>query len=101
MRPLVCCLVLGALSYTSSALAGDAVRGRVLAENHCGVCHIVVPNQRNEVADAPPFETIGRKHGFDATLVAQAILSPHPKMNFSPAQADADDIAAYIGTLPH
>jgi hypothetical protein len=42
---------------------------------------------------------IGRKNGFDAAALAFALLEPHPKMNFSPSQRDAADVAAYISTL--
>ena len=61
--------------------------------------HQVGPHSRNELADAPPFELIGRKNGFDAAALAFALLEPHPKMNFSPSQRDAADVAAYISTL--
>jgi mono/diheme cytochrome c family protein len=99
MKALFVCLLFAAISTTSSARAADAGRGRALALSHCAVCHIVVPGQRNEVADAPPFDVIGRKQGFDVQMLRAAILAPHPKMNFSPSEPDAADIAAYIGTL--
>ena len=85
------------LSNPSAAAGG---RGRTLAQSHCSICHTIAPDFRSEVADAPPFDVIGRKHGFDPSRVAAAILGPHPRMNFAPAPADADDIAAYIATLP-
>jgi mono/diheme cytochrome c family protein len=82
------------------ARGSDVANGRVLAASHCAVCHAVAPGQHNEVADAPPFDDIGRKHGFNAGTLVLVILGPHPKMNFMPQPADAEDIAAYIGTLP-
>ena len=84
----------------SHALAADAANGARLAASHCAACHAVAPQQRNEVAAAPPFEVIGRKHGFDAAALVLAILGPHPRMNFAPRQPDAEDIAAYIAALP-
>ena len=57
------------------------------------------PPARKVVADAPPFEVIGRKYDFDATVIAATIAGPHPKMNFSPRPEEAADIAAYIATL--
>ncbi len=81
------------------AFAADASRGKDVAEHQCAACHQVAPHQRNELADAPPFELIGRKNGFDAAALAFALLGPHPKMNFSPSQRDAADVAAYISTL--
>jgi cytochrome c len=81
------------------APAADAGRGQRLAQDHCAFCHSVAPHARSEVADAPPFDAIGRKYGHDADAIATAIAGPHPKMNFSPRPADAADIAAYIATL--
>jgi mono/diheme cytochrome c family protein len=83
----------------SGAGASDVASGRLLAASHCAVCHAIAPGQRNEVADAPPFEAIGRRHGFNAGALVHVILGPHPKMNFMPQRADAEDIAAYIATL--
>lgn len=90
---------LALLLITSPALAADPAQGRVLAQRHCAACHVIAPATRNEVADAPPFDVIGRKYGFDAERVLRAILAPHPRMNFSPGRAEATDLAAYIGTL--
>jgi mono/diheme cytochrome c family protein len=81
------------------ALAQDIDRGRDIALQQCAACHIVTRVQRNEVADAPPFEMIGRKRGFEAAALAYAILDPHPKMNFIPTQQEAADVAAYISGL--
>ncbi len=84
----------------AQALAADADNGRRLAEQRCAGCHIVAPNQRNEVAEAPPFDVIARKLGFGAEVLSFSLLGPHPKMNFSPTRREADDIAAYMRTLP-
>jgi cytochrome c len=92
-------LVVGVVLCSAPALAADVQRGKDVAEHQCAACHQVAPHQRNELADAPPFELIGRKNGFDAAALAFALLEPHPKMNFSPSQRDAADVAAYISTL--
>jgi len=86
-------------AFAASALAADADRGRQLAAAHCAPCHVVGRDGRGEVAVAPPFETIARKHGFDATAIVRAIAGPHPRMNFAPRPAEAADVAAYIATL--
>ncbi len=86
-------------SAAMSARAAGAGRGEQLAQSHCASCHIVAPHAREEVADAPPFEVIGRKYGSDAGRIMHAIVGPHPKMNFSPDPDEAADIAAYIATL--
>lgn len=90
-------VALGASGF--SARAADARRGQRLALEHCASCHIVVPHGREEVADSPPFEAIGRKYGFDAAAIAHVIAGPHRKMNFAPDPKNAADIAAYIATL--
>ena len=86
-------------SVTGPARAADAERGRQLAERRCAGCHIVAVGQRNEVAEAPPFEAIARKFSSSGDALAFSLLGPHPKMNFSPTRAEADDIAAYLHTL--
>ncbi|MEJ2624938.1 MAG: cytochrome c [Pseudolabrys sp.] len=81
------------------AYAADPRHGERLALSHCAACHIVAPHARQEVAQAPPFETIARKYGFAADEIARAIVGPHRKMNFMPDPAEAADIAAYMATL--
>ncbi len=92
-------LVLAGAAAAIDARAADAEAGQRLAQTHCAACHMVAPHARNEAADAPPFEAIGRKYGHDAGAISVAISGPHPKMNFSPQPPEAADIAAYIATL--
>ena len=94
---LFCCF--GLLFVSSSALGADAEAGRRLAQLECPACHIVAPNQREELADAPPFEVIGRKFEFNFDMLVMNLMGPHAKMNFSLRRSEAVDIAAYIGTL--
>jgi mono/diheme cytochrome c family protein len=92
--------ILVAITFCAApSLAADPQRGKDIAEQQCAACHQVALHQRNELADAPPFDLIGRKNGFDAAALAFALLEPHPKMNFSPMRRDAEDVAAYISTL--
>jgi mono/diheme cytochrome c family protein len=83
----------------SAAFAAEPERGRRLAEEHCGSCHVVGPRQQSEVADSPPFSVIGGKYGFNEAALTAAIIGPHRRMNFIPSPLDAEDIAAYISTL--
>lgn len=92
-------IALFALAAALNARAAEADKGKRLARDHCASCHIVAPQARSEVANAPPFDVIARKYGFDVDKIAHAIAGPHPKMNFSPRPAEAADIAAYIATL--
>lgn len=94
---LLCCLGLPVAS--GQAIGAEAEAGRQLAQLRCSPCHIVAPNQRQEIADAPPFEVIGRKFGFNSDLLVMNLMGPHAKMNFSLRRSDADNIAAYIATL--
>ena len=93
-------LVAIAFGLGTPALAADADNGGRLAQRWCASCHIVAPDQQQASADAPPFAGIARTPGFNAQRVAFFLLEPHPKM---PAMAlsrrDAEDLAAYIGTL--
>jgi cytochrome c len=97
--PVVTTLILAGIAPATHARAADVGRGHRLADGQCASCHKVAPPGRGEVADAPPFEVIARKFGFDADAIAHAIAGPHPKMNFSPRPDQAADIAAYIATL--
>ncbi len=93
-----CLVLIGALA-AQTAFAADADSGKRIAELRCSPCHIVVPHQREELANAPPFESIARKFGFNAEMLAYSILEPHPRMNVTLTRREADDVAAYIATL--
>ena len=90
---------LGAALIAQSAVAADADSGKRLALMWCEVCHIVELNGREEVADAPPFDAIARKFDSNAGLLTFTLLSPHPRMNLTFKQSEAEDIAAYIATF--
>jgi cytochrome c2 len=93
---LLCCF---GLPFSSSSWGADAEAGQRLAQLRCAACHIVPPSRREELADAPPFEMIGRKFGFDFDMLVSNLMGPHAKMNFSLGRSDAENIAASIGTL--
>jgi hypothetical protein len=69
------------------------------SQARCSPCHIVVPNQRQELAKSPPFEDIARQNGFNAEMLAYLILAPHPRMNLTFTREEAEDLAAYIASL--
>ena len=94
----VCLLLAGEFSAWSAS-AADANNGRRIAQARCSPCHIVVPNQRQELAKSPPFEDIARQNGFNAEMLAYLILSPHPRMNLTFTREEAEDLAAYIASL--
>jgi mono/diheme cytochrome c family protein len=81
------------------ALAADADKGKQIAQSRCAPCHIVVPGQRQELANSPPFDEIAKRHEVDAGMLAFSILSPHPRMNMTISREEAEDLAAYIVSL--
>jgi mono/diheme cytochrome c family protein len=88
------------LVLATRADAADPDNGARIAQSRCAACHIVTaPNQRREVADAPPFEDIARKSDFNPDRLVFRLLEPHPKMNFALTRPEANDVAAYMGTL--
>jgi mono/diheme cytochrome c family protein len=93
------CLMLPALLAGSATLAADADNGKRLAEMRCMTCHIVSPDQRRELSNAPPFDVIARKFASSPDMLAFAILDPHPRMSVTLTRPEAQDIAAYINTL--
>jgi hypothetical protein len=60
---------------------------------------MIAPQQREELAAAPPFEVIARKANFDSDQLINLLTSPHHKMNFALRPGEAADIAAYMRTL--
>jgi mono/diheme cytochrome c family protein len=100
MKIFVVCCAASVSLVVSAALGADAEAGRRLAEIRCAACHIVAPSPRDEVvADAPPSVVIGRKFGFNSDALVFALVGPHAKMNFGLSRPEANDVAAYIGTL--
>jgi cytochrome c len=100
MHTLRCCVALSVFCAAPGAIAADASNGVRVAEARCVTCHAVAPlGLRRDVADAPPFEAIARKYGAQPEMLAFAILDPHPRMNVMLTRREAEDIAAYIGTL--
>jgi hypothetical protein len=57
-----------------------------------------MPHRREEVADSPPLETIARKFGFNADMLALSMRDPHPRMNITVTRGEAEDLASYAVT---
>ena len=84
----------------SAALAADANHGAELAKRWCATCHVVSDDQKQAVADVPPFAAVARNPDFSPEKLALFLLDPHPKMpNFPLNRVEAADIAAYIASL--
>ncbi len=99
MKSLCHYAALGSIFVAQIAAAAEADNGKRLAEMRCAPCHIVVPSRRQDLAESPPFETIARKFGSNHEALVFSILAPHPRMNLTVTRREAEDIAAYIGTL--
>ena len=93
------CLLAFAVLLASPAPGADADAGKGLAQTRCVPCHAVERDQRRNIADAPPFEVIASKPGFNPELLAFSLLDPHPRMNLTLTRREAQDIAAYVSTL--
>ena len=100
------CLLAGFLlaGYASAAGAqeiGDRVRGLEYAKRNCVNCHVVSPNEDQDIVnDAPDFSAVANTPGMTPTAIAVWLQSPHPNMpNFIIPEQDIDDLAAYITSL--
>jgi mono/diheme cytochrome c family protein len=83
----------------ASAQGADAQAGNRLAQLTCAACHDVGPNQREEIAEAPPFAMIARQFAADPDGLVMNLMGPHARMNFGLGRSDAENVAAYIATL--
>jgi mono/diheme cytochrome c family protein len=93
-------LKIDAAGIVRPALAADATNGMRVAELWCAACHVVTVSQRQADADAPPFEEIAKRPNFSEPGLVTFLLDPHAKMpNMNLTRIEANDIAAYIGTL--
>lgn len=101
LRFIAACLALAAALFPQPGWSADADNGLRLAHRWCEACHIVTPTQRRPGSDqAPPFATIAKRPGFNASQIALFLLDPHPKMpDMSLTRTEAADLAAYIASL--
>jgi mono/diheme cytochrome c family protein len=90
-------VVLAAVIVTDGAVAADAEQGEKLAKRWCAACHVVAPDQSQGRDNVPPFATIAKIPGFDASAIARFLMNPHPKMpDMQLSRDEAEDLAAYI-----
>ena len=62
MKSASIAMLCGVIFSALAAMAADADNGRRLTHQHYSPCHLVETNQRRELADSPPFETITQKY---------------------------------------
>lgn len=99
-------LIAGAAGASETAVApgadpaaGDAERGRLLAERWCVECHVVSPGTPGGDL-APSFASVANREGGEAEIVRAWLVDPHPPMpNMSLTMAEIDDLVAYVMSL--
>jgi mono/diheme cytochrome c family protein len=85
---------------SQAVFAANADNGFRLAQRWCASCHVVSSTQGRGSDATPSFVSLAKRANFNAEKLAFFLLDPHPKMpNMSLTRDEAEDIAAYIGTL--
>jgi cytochrome c len=98
---LAAMLVLWGAPAAAQASAGDAARGRLLAERLCTNCHVLAPGTSSSVTvGIPSFPEMARRPEQTAEWLAGRLMAPHPPMpDASLTAAEIRDLAAYILSL--
>jgi cytochrome c len=98
-----CAAVAFAVAHRATAQeVGDSMRGRLLAERDCAVCHATGPSDHSPLAAAPPFRDLHRRYDVEnlAEALAEGIVTGHPAMPSKPYPPDdVRDLIAYLRTL--
>ncbi|MEZ5922336.1 MAG: cytochrome c [Parvularculaceae bacterium] len=81
--------------------AGDAARGRSIAQNVCAECHAVTPDETSSPNDkAPTFVSLANRPGMSRMALAVLLRTPHRNMpNLIVPADDVENLAAYLETL--
>lgn len=91
-----CVLLL--MFLASPVLAGDAAKGKILAQRWCASCHVVAPDQKRGSADVPSFARISETRKI--AQIKGALTTGHIRMpDMALTRAEVDDLIAYIQTL--
>ena len=88
------------IAAPAAAEAGNAARGRALAEQFCAKCHAIAPGRASPDPNAPGFMRMAADPEQTRSSLRQFITLPHFEM---PPQtittAEIDDVIAYILSL--
>ncbi len=100
-RSIAACVGLAIALLPQAGWTADADNGSRLAHRWCEACHVVTSTQHRPGSDqAPPFASIAKRPGVNASQIALFLLDPHPKMpDMSLTRAEAADLGAYIASL--
>ena len=81
------------------AHAQDAERGRMLAREWCGSCHVTETGGTGSDV-APPFATIAKDPSTTPDSLHRWLVAPHPPMpDLKLSRDEEDDILAYLLSL--
>lgn len=87
------------LGMTFTATAGDAARGKELAQRWCSDCHAVSDADTGTDA-APAFSTLAVDPQKSPQALRAWLLNPHePMVELELSRVDVDDLIAYIQSL--
>lgn len=101
-RIFIALAVLSSLpSHSAAQVAGDAMKGELIARSVCAQCHAVRTRQlRSPVPMAPNFTSIATTLGMTDRALRVWLQSSHPTMpNYVLAPDERDDVVAYILSL--
>ena len=91
--------VLTGLCSWPALAAGDAERGRLLAEGWCTSCHVVSDDVPGGTL-GPAFSAMILLRGRSDAQLAGWLAAPHdPMPDFNLSAREIEDIVAYIGSL--
>ena len=94
-----------ALILSAPALAaGNAQRGKIIAETNCAGCHAIGPTGESPNPKSPPFRTLSQKFKIEnlEEALAEGIVVGHetvnmPEFQFDPPQID--DFLTYLKSI--
>jgi mono/diheme cytochrome c family protein len=98
-------LVALAIAVPAQAAGGPSaseVRGRVLVERNCAMCHAVGRVGDSPNPAAPPFRELDRRYAIDdlAEALNEGIITGHPAMpEFRFAPAEVNDLIHYLRSI--
>ena len=97
----VCGLLIACTTEPDDVVAGDAERGRMIAEQYCSGCHRVSPDQETvELAGAPDFAQINGLDPRDWQPIVNEMASTHIDLPLSPDwSVEKADVIAWIRSL--
>lgn len=106
MRPILLVTAMVAMTVAGGALAatdgpGNPAYGRRLANDFCGECHVVSPDQENSGKwPAPNLVERMRDPAVTEMALRSYLVTSHPLMpNVRLSQEQTDDVVAYLLTL--